>query len=152
MHLTNYSVQKHYSGYGMNINGKSSKNNNTSSKWGLQQLFEYFSQNNKNEKFSVESFQSKIDNLIVNTILSCQKSVVIKMREAQCKWNQCFELLGFDIILDNDFNPWLLEVNSLPSLSSSSPFDKQIKFCVCVFVLHKIIKVKSDNYIKLSFV
>jgi tubulin polyglutamylase TTLL4 len=36
-------------------------------------------------------------------------------------------MYGFDIILDHELNPWLLEVNVLPSLSSSSPLDKRIK-------------------------
>ena len=41
--------------------------------------------------------------------------------------NTCFELYGFDVIIDKNLKPWLLEVNVLPSLSSSSPFDKTIK-------------------------
>lgn len=30
--------------------------------------------------------------------------------------------------MDCDFKPWLLEVNTLPSLESPSPLDKKIKF------------------------
>lgn len=36
-------------------------------------------------------------------------------------------MYGFDILLDQNLKPWLIEVNTSPSLSSSSPFDKNIK-------------------------
>lgn len=39
----------------------------------------------------------------------------------------CFELLGFDIILDKNLKPWLLEVNSAPSFATDSPLDYEIK-------------------------
>jgi hypothetical protein len=39
----------------------------------------------------------------------------------------CFELFGFDILLDSDLRPWLLEVNVCPLLSSGSKLDKQVK-------------------------
>ena len=47
-----------------------------------------------------------------------------------CKNNnpfQCFELLGFDIILTDLFSPILLEVNHTPSFKLDSPLDKRIK-------------------------
>ena len=39
----------------------------------------------------------------------------------------CFEMYGFDIILDHKLKPWLLEINVLPSLSASSKMDRRIK-------------------------
>jgi len=39
----------------------------------------------------------------------------------------CFELLGFDIILNSDLKPLLLEVNHAPSFATDSPLDKDIK-------------------------
>lgn len=41
--------------------------------------------------------------------------------------NNCFELLGFDILIDDTFEPWLLEVNLSPSLNCDSPLDQKIK-------------------------
>ena len=40
---------------------------------------------------------------------------------------QCFEVYGFDVLVDANLKPWLLEVNVAPSLSSSSPYDKTVK-------------------------
>jgi len=32
----------------------------------------------------------------------------------------CFELFGFDFMLDSDFNVWLIEVNTNPCIEESS--------------------------------
>lgn len=39
----------------------------------------------------------------------------------------CFEILGFDIILDDTGKPILLEVNQAPSFATDSPLDYDIK-------------------------
>jgi tubulin polyglutamylase TTLL6/13 len=39
----------------------------------------------------------------------------------------CFEILGFDILLDHKLKPWLLEVNHSPSFHVDTPFDKRVK-------------------------
>ena len=43
------------------------------------------------------------------------------------KNNNCFELLGFDILIDELFKPWLLEVNLSPSLNTDSQLDFKVK-------------------------
>jgi hypothetical protein len=40
--------------------------------------------------------------------------------------NICFELMGFDILLDSDMKPWLMEVNLSPLLATESPLDLKI--------------------------
>jgi tubulin polyglutamylase TTLL6/13 len=39
----------------------------------------------------------------------------------------CFQILGFDIMLDSNLKPWLIEVNHAPSLATESAFDLKIK-------------------------
>ena len=36
-------------------------------------------------------------------------------------------MLGYDILLDSDLNPWVLEVNLAPSLAGDSPMDYHLK-------------------------
>ena len=38
----------------------------------------------------------------------------------------CFELFGYDFILDEDFNLWLIEVNTNPCLEESSSLLKML--------------------------
>ena len=39
----------------------------------------------------------------------------------------CFEILGFDIILNSKLKPFLLEVNHTPSFTTDTPLDAHIK-------------------------
>ena len=39
----------------------------------------------------------------------------------------CFQILGFDIILDKNCKPFLLEVNHAPSFATETPLDYEIK-------------------------
>ena len=39
----------------------------------------------------------------------------------------CFEILGFDIFLDANQKPWLLEINHTPSFTTDTPLDSLIK-------------------------
>lgn len=39
----------------------------------------------------------------------------------------CFEILGFDICIDKNAKPWLLEVNLSPSFGNDSKLDDQLK-------------------------
>ena len=43
------------------------------------------------------------------------------------KSNNLFELYGMDILVDQNLNPWLLEINLSPSLSGVGEYEKRIK-------------------------
>jgi len=47
----------------------------------------------------------------------------------------CYEVLGFDVLIDNHAKPWLLEVNQSPSFATDSEIDRLVK--------HKVI---SDTF------
>lgn len=39
----------------------------------------------------------------------------------------CFEILGFDILIDEKLKPWLIEINHTPSFATDTPLDFKIK-------------------------
>jgi tubulin polyglutamylase TTLL6/13 len=39
----------------------------------------------------------------------------------------CFEVLGFDIMIDHKLNPYILEINYTPSFTADTPLDRYIK-------------------------
>ena len=41
--------------------------------------------------------------------------------------DQFFELYGFDLLLDTQFNMWLLEINTFPSLVFDEDVDFEVK-------------------------
>lgn len=58
--------------------------------------------------------------------------------KTQDKRNCGFELYGFDILIDSNLKPWIMEVNVCPSLSSSSPMDRKIKHILLTDTLNII--------------
>lgn len=67
-----------------------------------------------------EVLWAKIDSLIVLTIMSAY-AFLQKGEINNCPsygYTRCFQILGFDILFDNQLNPKLLEVNYRPSFST----------------------------------
>lgn len=67
--------------------------------------------------------------------MAVEGEITTQMRVTKNKGN-CFEIYGFDVLIDSDLRPWLLEVNVAPSLSSSSPYDKKVKTTLLSDTMH----------------
>ncbi|CAI2727646.1 unnamed protein product [Schistosoma spindalis] len=61
----------------------------------------------------------QVDIIFIGSLLSVQKIIINDKR--------CFELYGYDILLDDNLRPWLLEINACPSLTASSKEDYILK-------------------------
>ena len=75
-----------------------------------------------------EEIWSDIEGIVIKTILTVQPQLKHLYRACQPKEPDCcFELLGFDIILDSKGKPWMLEVNHTPSFHCDSQVDTEVK-------------------------
>lgn len=70
--------------------------------------------------------QGKISLLIVRTLLAARPNLLSSLATADVSCS-FFELYGFDVMLDERLEPFLIEINTLPSLESSSDFDYATK-------------------------
>eukprot|EP00095_Tigriopus_kingsejongensis_P001801 maker-scaffold10_size831480-snap-gene-0.19 protein:Tk01801 transcript:maker-scaffold10_size831480-snap-gene-0.19-mRNA-1 annotation:"tubulin polyglutamylase ttll4" len=119
MHLTNYSINKNSSTYVPNEDSEMRQGH----KWTLGSLWQYFSELGIDQK----PVWDRIKDMVVKTIISAEHSM-FPLNRANLASHYCgYELFGFDVLLDADLKPWLIEVNISPSLHSSSPLDLDVK-------------------------
>lgn len=71
-----------------------------------------------------------IKDIVRKTILSIQPYLAHNYKSLQPRnkrMDMCFEILGFDILIDDYGQPWLLEVNHAPSFSTPAEIDRTVK-------------------------
>jgi hypothetical protein len=116
VHLTNSSIQKEYdddilSSHPSRMAGKLGGGNKTSLKWLLNQL----------QKLGIDttSLWKEISKLCLQTLRAVDTLILNQPNS--------FEVFGFDVIIDSELKPWLIEVNACPSLARESVLDMDVK-------------------------
>ena len=96
------------------------------------------------EAKNTKNLQKSIDELIIKTICSVQPylaHIYKANRPKEQEQEVCFEILGFDILIDQNLKPLLLEVNHTPSFSTDSDLDYRIKYNLIKDTL-KLVNIK----------
>ena len=122
MHLTNYSLNKD----NVKFREAKSSDDDTGHKRTLTKLLERL----KKDGHDTEKLMGEMKEIIIKTLLPIQKDLSHNYHACQpadVEGLMCFEILGFDIIIDHDMRPLLLEVNHAPSFATLSPLDYDIK-------------------------
>ncbi|KAH7488611.1 hypothetical protein PRIC1_007275 [Phytophthora ramorum] len=107
IHLTNVAVQKTSENYNKKHGGK----------WDLRNLKLYMMSKHGPERINKLFYDIQL--VIIKSLLSVEKIIMND--------KHCFELYGYDVMIDENLKPWLLEVNASPSLSANTSSDYQLK-------------------------
>ncbi|CAH0397867.1 unnamed protein product [Chilo suppressalis] len=107
VHLTNVSVQKHGEDYNSHHGGKLDINN-----------LKLYLEGTRGGAVTRQLFE-EIQWLIIHS-LKAVAQIIVNDRH-------CFECYGYDIIIDDNLKPWLIEVNASPSMTATSVKDRIMK-------------------------
>mmetsp|Transcript_9416 Transcript_9416/g.35254 ORF Transcript_9416/g.35254 Transcript_9416/m.35254 type:complete len:854 (-) Transcript_9416:251-2812(-) len=139
-HLTNYSINKRSKLY---VPNEDDTNLNTGSKWSLKALLD------KIEELEGPAGRRKaeagIHSVVVKTLIAAEAEIAPQVHSKVRYRGCCFELFGFDIMLDSKLKAWILEVNISPSLMGSAPIDRKIKGILMADIFHTVGYVPHDK-------
>ena len=117
VHLTNVAIQKQGDEY----------NDKHGNKWSYRNLRMFIEATRGYE--ACQRLWDAIQFIVVHSLKSVQNVMVND--------KHCFECYGFDIMIDDNLKPWLIEVNASPSLTHSTPADRVMK----TKLIHDILQV-----------
>ncbi|KAK0182095.1 hypothetical protein PV327_000264 [Microctonus hyperodae] len=120
MHLCNYSINKFHVDY---VKSEDPDAEDVGHKWTLSALLRHL----RSMGQDTELLMQRIEDIIIKSILATASGIVSGVKQFVKHSDSCFELFGFDILIDDTLKPWLLEVNLTPSLGCDSPLDVRIK-------------------------
>jgi tubulin polyglutamylase TTLL5 len=120
MHLTNYSVNKKSEKY---VRCNDPDIEDYGNKWSMSAFLRFLKSQGK-DSFTL---MMNIEEVIIKTLLSVESPLSSASRMFMAHRGNCFELFGFDILIDDTFKPWVLEVNLSPSLDCDAMLDVRIK-------------------------
>eukprot|EP00826_Nyctotherus_ovalis_P001209 TRINITY_DN10164_c0_g2_i1.p1 TRINITY_DN10164_c0_g2~~TRINITY_DN10164_c0_g2_i1.p1 ORF type:complete len:459 (-),score=120.87 TRINITY_DN10164_c0_g2_i1:15-1391(-) len=140
IHLTNYAINKKSKNFVFNSNAE---NPEVGHKRSLSFIWNYIDTHGGDSSL----LRANISDIVVKTLCAVQPQLSRCLHSCQptCFSNSmCFEVLGFDILVDDALKPWLLEVNHAPSFAADTPFDLKVKSELVSDVV-TILHLDADN-------
>lgn len=127
IHLTNYSINKKSAKFSL-LNqsvedDEESMHEATGSKWTLTAFRRFLRENKVDDR----ALWKRIEHCVARSLLSIEDVCATATQDWAKYRGSCFELFGFDVLLDDNLKPWVLEVNLSPSLSVESSLDFGVK-------------------------
>ena len=124
VHLTNVAIQKHGTDYNATHGGK----------WNLRHARLHV-EATRGRQACAKLFED-MDRLIVDSLRAVQAQIIND--------RHCFECYGYDVLIDDDLKPWLVEVNAAPSLSATTRADRVMKMALIRDVLDVVLREGTE--------
>ena len=134
IHLTNSSIQREYDTeinifHPVRLAGASGGGNKVKVSWLWNRL--------EKEGIETKNLWKKIKDLCLKTLIAVNDDIEFQPNS--------FELFGFDVIFDENLKPWLIEVNSCPSLARETALDVTVKESVVRDTIELVNPIKYDR-------
>jgi hypothetical protein len=151
--LTNYAVNKSHENFEFNEDASNvGVGNKRTIQWFLEWLDTPEQLNPTSEKGRVSPGSAhvwtSVADVVNRTLLAVQPQLSHAYRtcipDPDDDGFSCFEILGFDIMFRNNYEPILVEVNHSPSLTCDTPLDKNIKYGLLTETM-RLVKVSGTD-------
>ena len=74
----------------------------------------------KEKGIDIEKLKTDIEDVVIKTLVAAEEAILPQVNS--------FELFGYDILIDENMKPWLIEVNASPAMACDFQVDKDIKY------------------------
>lgn len=139
MHLTNYSLNKKSNKFSQN---ETTEDESTGSKWSLTALRAHIEKDRGAAAW--KHVWAQVNTIIMGGVLAAEPRINTEVKMKVPHRNVCFEVWGFDVLLDDMLRAWLIEVNTCPALAADSPMDKRVKYGMVADVMNLVGPVPYD--------
>ena len=140
MHLTNYAINKEAPSFQQNTDASK---DDVGHKRSITAILNHIDEirNDENQLPPSSQIWQEIKEICVKTLLAGIHHIDHMFRSSKpqdLENSLCFQIFGFDVMLDQSGRPWLIEVNHSPSFTTDSPLDYNIKKNVLRDTLHML--------------
>ena len=132
-------IYSHLTNTAINVKNKKYKNpksemDESANKWNFKTYRNYL----KKKNLDVDLLFENIKDIIIKTLISGSRKIVNTTEQLKLNDINMFNLFGFDIFVDINLKPYLLEVNTRPFLDDYNKYDKIIKSNLFVDTLNLV--------------
>ncbi|KAL3659869.1 hypothetical protein V7S43_015171 [Phytophthora oleae] len=141
VHLTNSSIQKDneeaIAGSANPIASANKEETTQKDAGGTKTTLAYLWRRLAADGVEVEQVKRNIEEVVLKALLCGEDQIPFQVNS--------FDLLGYDILLDADLRPWLIEINSSPSMARDNDLDYQVKDAMMLDTLRIVDPLHFDR-------